>query len=156
MNNNKQQTAVDIAFEKLANQGLLVTRDYKNLVVYREAKEMEKEQIIDAHLTGLIYPLEMEATKQETLEEAAERFYPISKGGSMWMPSAHDCNQANKQEGFIEGAKWQKERSYSEEEALKLLNKYNEYLFTFIDKDVIGIGVEEEDVVKWFEQFKKK
>jgi len=61
---NKQQTAVDIAFEKLTNQGLLVTRDYKNLVVYREAKEMEKEQIIDAHLTGLIYPLEMEATKQ--------------------------------------------------------------------------------------------
>jgi hypothetical protein len=45
MNNNKQQTAVDIAFEKLANQGLLVTRDYKNLVVYREAKEMEKEQM---------------------------------------------------------------------------------------------------------------
>ena len=46
--NNKQQTAVDIAFEKLANQGLLVTRDYKNLVVYRKAKEMEKEQIVDA------------------------------------------------------------------------------------------------------------
>jgi hypothetical protein len=48
MENNKKQTAVDIAFEKLANQGLLVTRDYKNLVVYREAKEMEKEQIINA------------------------------------------------------------------------------------------------------------
>jgi hypothetical protein len=45
INNNKQQTAVDIAFEKLANQGLLVTRDYKNLVVYREAKELEKEQM---------------------------------------------------------------------------------------------------------------
>jgi hypothetical protein len=42
---NKQQTAVDIAFEKLANQGLLVTRDYKNLVVYREAKEMEKDKM---------------------------------------------------------------------------------------------------------------
>ena len=41
---NKQQTAVDLAFEKLANQGLLVTKDYKNLVAYREAKEMEKEQ----------------------------------------------------------------------------------------------------------------
>jgi hypothetical protein len=49
---NKQQTAVDIAFEKLANQGLLVTRDYKNLVVYREAKEMEKEQIIEAYKYG--------------------------------------------------------------------------------------------------------
>jgi hypothetical protein len=44
MSNNKQQTAVDLAFEKLANQGLLVTKDYKNLVAYREAKEMEKEQ----------------------------------------------------------------------------------------------------------------
>jgi hypothetical protein len=41
---NKQKTAVDIAFEKLANQGLLITRDYKNLRAYREFKEMEKEQ----------------------------------------------------------------------------------------------------------------
>jgi hypothetical protein len=48
MKNNKQQTAVDLAFEKLANQGLLVTKDYKNLVAYREAKEMEKVQMIDA------------------------------------------------------------------------------------------------------------
>jgi 1,2-phenylacetyl-CoA epoxidase catalytic subunit len=50
MNKNKnqqvmKQTAVDFAFEKLANQGLLVTKDYKNLVAYREAKEMEKDQI---------------------------------------------------------------------------------------------------------------
>jgi len=52
MTNNKQQTAVDIAFEKLANQGLLITRDYKNLVAYREAKEMEKEQIKNAHIDG--------------------------------------------------------------------------------------------------------
>ena len=51
--------------------------------------------------------------KQETLEEAAERFYPIPKGGSMWMPSRDDLNKANKQEGFIEGAKWQAERSQS-------------------------------------------
>lgn len=44
MSNNKQQTPVDIAFEKLANSGLLVTRDYKNLLAYREAKEMEKKE----------------------------------------------------------------------------------------------------------------
>lgn len=44
--NNKQQTAVDIAFEKLANQGLLITRDYKNLRAYIEFKEMEKEMTI--------------------------------------------------------------------------------------------------------------
>jgi hypothetical protein len=47
-----KQTAVDFAFEKLANQGLLVTKDYKNLVVYREAKEMEKGQIWGAFYDG--------------------------------------------------------------------------------------------------------
>jgi hypothetical protein len=50
--NNKQQTAVDIAFEKLANQGLLITRDYKNLVAYREAKEMEKELMKGVYVEG--------------------------------------------------------------------------------------------------------
>jgi len=44
MSNNKQQTAVDFAFETLANQGLLVYKEYTNLVAYREAKEMEKQQ----------------------------------------------------------------------------------------------------------------
>ena len=39
---------------------------YKILEECMEALEMEKEQIINAHLTGLIYPLEMEATKQAT------------------------------------------------------------------------------------------
>ena len=34
-----------------------------------QAKEMEKQQVINAHLTGLIHPLEMEATKQ------AEQYY---------------------------------------------------------------------------------
>jgi len=47
MSNEKKLTAVDIAFEKLANSGLLVTRDYKNIVAYREAKKIEKEQMID-------------------------------------------------------------------------------------------------------------
>jgi predicted nuclease with TOPRIM domain len=37
--------------------------------LYEQAKKMEKEQIIYAHLTGLIYRLEMEATKQ------AEQYY---------------------------------------------------------------------------------
>ena len=38
-------------------------------VLFNKAKEMEKQQIMDAHLTGLIHPLEMEATKQ------AEQYY---------------------------------------------------------------------------------
>jgi hypothetical protein len=36
---------------------------------FQQALEMEKEQIINAHLTGLVYPLEIEATKQ------AEQYY---------------------------------------------------------------------------------
>jgi hypothetical protein len=70
--NNKQQTAVDIAFEKLANQGLLVTRDYKNLVVYREAKEMEKQQIIDAYAQGFI--------ESESMDKGAEQYYKETYG----------------------------------------------------------------------------
>ena len=58
---------------------------------------------------------------------------------------------------FIDSREFgQQERMYSEEEQLHLLNEYNEYLFSFIDKDEVGIGVEKKDVVKWFEQFKKK
>jgi hypothetical protein len=52
-----KQTAVDFAFEKLANQGLLVTKDYKNLVVYREAKEMEKEQEMEAIKIAIEYAI---------------------------------------------------------------------------------------------------
>ena len=69
MTNNKQQTAVDLAFEKLANQGLLVTKDYKNLVAYREAKEMEKEQIKNAWIDDR-FPLDKEWVKQ-----CAEKYY---------------------------------------------------------------------------------
>ena len=76
---------------------------------------------------------------KETLEESIERLVKL-----------------NRQDAFVEGAKWQAERMYSEEEQLHLLNEYNEYLFSFIDKDEVGIGVEKEDVVKWFEQNKKK
>ena len=48
--------------------------------------------------------------------------------------------------GFKEGAKWQQERSYSEEEVWKLVNKLNETLN-------IGSDLTLEE---WFEQFKKK
>jgi len=48
MINETEKTSIDFAFEKLASQGLLVTKDYKNLVVYREAKEMHKQEVINA------------------------------------------------------------------------------------------------------------
>jgi len=64
MNNNKQQTAAEWLMDRLPHS--IETQFSKQI---EQAKEMEKQQIIDAHLTGLIHPLEMEATKQ------AEQYY---------------------------------------------------------------------------------
>jgi hypothetical protein len=54
--------------------------------------------------------------KQETLEKFAEKLYPVNNTGSMFMANRDELNNSLKQEGFIEGAKWQAERMYSEEE----------------------------------------
>jgi len=61
---NKQQTAVEWLVEQL----YAPCRGIPSHII-EKAKEMEKQQIMDAHLTGLIHPLEMEATKQ------AEQYY---------------------------------------------------------------------------------
>ena len=73
--------------------------------------------------------------KQETLEEAAERFTPQSDKWTI-------------KEIFIEGAKWMQERSYSEKEVIK----FGQYLTEFDN-----LNNENEYVVKQLlEQFKKK
>ena len=62
---NKQQTAVEWLIGEI-ELGL----SYKGMKsAFHKAKELEKQQIMDAHLTGLIHPLEIEATKQ------AEQYY---------------------------------------------------------------------------------
>ena len=55
---------------------------------------------------------------KETLE-AANRLYPVKIEGIMYMPTLDDLNNSYKQEAFIEGAKWQQERMYSEEDMRK-------------------------------------
>jgi hypothetical protein len=66
MSDNKQQTAVEWFFAYMG-QKQYMGNDI--LEAYKKAKELEKQQIMDAHLTGLIHPLEIEATKQ------AEQYY---------------------------------------------------------------------------------
>ena len=78
----------------------------------------------------------------ETLEEAAEKLYQYKSEN----PPYTIITPKAKIEGFIEGAKWQQERSYSEEEVWKLVNKLNQTLN-------IGSDLTLEE---WFEQFKKK
>jgi hypothetical protein len=81
--------------------------------------------------------LEKEEPKQETLEEAAIK-YATNHGMMAYV-------FPEKRESFIDGAKWQAERMYSEEDIkqayldgcrIKLTNPYH--------------------LDKWFEQFKKK
>ena len=75
MSNDKQETAVDISFEKLANQGLLITRDHKNLRAYREFKEMEKERIINAWKAG-------DGKYDKVADKLAEQYYKETYEGN--------------------------------------------------------------------------
>jgi hypothetical protein len=90
--------------------------------------------------------------KQEKLEEAAERLYPInSTGGSMEMLSRYQLNNNLKQEGFIKGAKWQQERMYSEEDFKLFARQF--YREIKLDKSNL---LWDELADKCFEQFKKR
>ena len=74
-----KQTAVQWLIKELINYDKLLDGKRKNndatvfkanpTKIYEQAKAMEKEQIKDAHLIGLITSMEMEATKQ------AEQYY---------------------------------------------------------------------------------
>jgi hypothetical protein len=63
-----KQTAVEWLVEQIDGLDTGISyHHFKEKV--EQAKEMEKEQIINAHLIGLITSMEMEATKQ------AEQYY---------------------------------------------------------------------------------
>jgi hypothetical protein len=83
--------------------------------------------------------------KKETLEEAAENFANskewINGGASNWV-----------QFSFKNGAKWQAERMYSEEEVLQIINSFEKLCYNYqSNKDWFPSKKSE-----WFEQFKKK
>jgi hypothetical protein len=101
--------------------------------------------------------------KQETLEEAAERLYPInSSNKSMEMLNRHQLNNSLKQEGFIKGAKsdaskeyWfekfkqeQDKNKFSEEDMITFSYKYLEQ-----KRDKVSRSLNPEELLK---QFKNK
>jgi hypothetical protein len=95
------------------------------------------EQIIDAvggedrfrEIAGL-------KPKQETLEEAAEKYASIS------------FNKQDLYDGFIEGAKWKAERMYTYDELRQIA--YNAYCKGQLDNPTEGV------FNLWIQQFKKK
>lgn len=88
---------------------------------------------------------------KETLEEAAKDY--IENTMRFSFNSMETKTQANRMLKCVEfGAKWQQERSYSEEEIMELFQKY---ILTQIPlarlREILNREFNE-----WFEQFKKK
>lgn len=81
--------------------------------------------------------------KQETLEEAAREYY---KRGQLGFEKASDTERA-----FLKGAKWQQERSYSEEDMREAFKEGFDSHYESADNLTIQ---DKEDV--FIEQFKKK
>jgi hypothetical protein len=65
------------------------------------------ESMIEKHLKNL-EPIELPS--DEEIDRESEVLYPINKGGSMWMPSRYDIDKKNRQEGFLDGAKWMRNK----------------------------------------------
>jgi hypothetical protein len=96
--------------------------------------------------------------KKETLEEAAER---ISKTNSVYETAQDDFYH-----GFVDGAKWQQEQMYSEEDMKNAFDSAREFnsLDGVVDVHIVlPMGGDMSDLQplhftfkEWFEKFKKK
>jgi hypothetical protein len=95
----------------------------------------------------------IEQPKQETLEEAAEKtrqesFICCSLSKSVDYVTVGEREKV----AFINGAKWQEKRMYSEEEVLRLLI----YCKTKFGGSGLEDYVHDDEVKEWFESIKKK
>ena len=138
------KTAVDYAFEKLASQGLLITKDYKNLLAYKEAKEMEKEKhlnwnkFLESEKTLGISDVKTiervqwyyneyynETFKSEMLEEQVMDAY---KQGFRWFREKYNIHSfiipLIDEVGFV--YKYQA-RVHTEESAVKIIGEFETY-----------------------------
>jgi hypothetical protein len=78
MTNNKQQTAVNYLLSHIwTTDWVNYTREQK-LAIIEQAKEMEKEQIINAFWNGD----NTDCTSEQNIEEFAEQYYEQTYGGS--------------------------------------------------------------------------
>ena len=78
---------------------------------------------------------------KETLEEASWKYNPLKKLDGEFLRHA-----------FKEGAKWQAERMYSEDDVIIILNKFGSNVYGNYTRNEMMCDF----VDKWFEQFKNK
>lgn len=97
----------------------------------------------------------LEEPKQETLEEALEevarKHANLKEGFDIEEELYYNPSGMNAYKSFIEGAKWQQERMYSEEDMREAFKQSRQA--KIFEKDMPPVHNEFED---WFEQFKKK
>jgi hypothetical protein len=91
--------------------------------------------------------------KQETLEEAAENAFNNFKRENPIVPQKHILPYKL---GYIDGAKWQAERMYSEEEVKELCKKSRDEGYDENTLEQIGANEKIVPFDEWFEQIKKK
>ena len=87
-----------------------------------------------------------EDPEQEALEAAAKKYSGIAYDRNDYEERYYNQEGCDKYDGFIEGAKWQQERMYSEEEVKQIID------LTLIEYSDFVLA----DIPHWFEQFKKK
>ena len=119
-----------------------------------EKHGITEQQLIDGYKQGLdlIFENASKITKQETLEEAAEKEseirYPV-----LTHPSQNNSPYAASKETFKHGvrfgANWQSERMYSEED----MRNYSNYVSSHNQSDKWELPLTPKE---WFEQYKKK
>jgi hypothetical protein len=119
----------------------------KTIHIGYELKIPQEEPYDRTYQPIILSDIDKEEPKQETLEEAAKRLYPRLINDP-YNPMEDD-NKENR-DIWIEGAKWQSERMYSEEEVLELLEKRQDYMNS--DEDIFDY----QSTKQWFKQFKKK
>lgn len=160
-------------------------RTYKIIIPKEESKQCTCERPGDntcdycdsQESKRILEDAKLSANKQETLEEAAERLYPIileddgwdknEQYRDEWIEGAKWQQEQEKittddayNEGFENGKHWQQEKSYSEEEVKNLIK-----IIEWYDKESdvrpnytpdIEERIGEISMWDWFEQFKKK
>jgi hypothetical protein len=98
--------------------------------IYKRGQDLIEEYYgckkIIAHLplnnSPIIEGVDLLPPLEDDVEKLAEQEYPISKGGSMWMPTRFDLDQSNRQEGFVRGYNKAKECfKYTEEDLRKAI-----------------------------------
>jgi hypothetical protein len=127
---------------KIEDYGTLYNFRYLILIPQEEPKQ--EIELIDGFIPTSFF------NKQETLEEAAEKMYKQSYD-EFGEPTWDEGKLFHRKAGFIDGAKWQAERSYSEEEV-------GELVYTIIGQyaNKVNIMIDGSIIDGLFEQFKKK